>query len=130
MKVSERIKLGVADLKAENAALTKRVAELEEIADGRAQLIDDQRETIESIQSQLAWTPVSEGLPTEPGGYEFYDSLRRFAGWLTCFELRQKLTWPWIDDEGDEWNQPEFAAHVRSMYTHFRRIELPKEGET
>jgi hypothetical protein len=78
------------------------------------------------IRAQLAWTSVSEGLPTEPGSYELYDSLRRFTGWLTCFELRAETKRPWIDDEGYEWTLAEFEWHARSLYTHYRRIELPE----
>lgn len=115
---------------AQNAALTKRVAELEAKQCAHEAELAVAHEFIADLQSQLAWTPVSAGLPTEPGWYVFYDSLRRFTGWLSCFELRRKDKWPWMDDEGDEWNQPEFEAHTTSLYTHYRRIDLPKDGES
>ena len=164
----------ITQLDSDNAALTKRVAELEEIAAGRAQLIDDQRETIESLQSQLeakdkrvaeleheammlrgsiaardeiserhlrvreelaqrvldlksqlAWTPVSAGLPTEPGLYQFIEPDRTTTIWEFGTELWVEYTQP-----EDPWSLRQMKGHVDTFFTHYRRIELPKDGES
>lgn len=54
------------------AETEKRIAELE----AKLQELGSQQNAIlqrsRDIQSQLAWTPVSDGLPTEPGWYVFH----------------------------------------------------------
>lgn len=96
----------VDDIEAENAALTKRVAELE---------------------SQLAWTPVSDGLPTEPGVYAFGDPDSDDKSAIVFWSLSHiggTHRW-WFGECG--YVSPTDRHHD---VTHFRRIELPKEGET
>jgi hypothetical protein len=67
----------------------------------------------ETLQYQLTWTPVSAGLPTEPGWYEF------FCCGQVCVLT---LDGVWEDSDGDELDIEE----IRVDYESFRRIELPE----
>ena len=77
---------------------------------------------IESLQSQLAWTPVSAGLPTEPGHYLFEHP----DPGLTLYELVESELYPWRNIAGARRRRDEMAR----MYERYRRIELPKGGES
>jgi hypothetical protein len=143
--------LKVPRLEDENAALTKRVAELEEQARARDELklhsrtvlenqvanlrsenkalrskasvtselteADKLRTIVANLQSQLAWTPVAQGLPTE----------------------REQDTWLLLCAESGSpanpleccrpWEAPTLIkdnARSGRVFTHFRRITLPE----
>lgn len=103
--------------------IAKRVAELEENAILDLQLIEDQRKEIADLEAQLAWTPVSAGLPTADGG----TNLRLVAcdgkGGAMLLEPRlnyQNNEWKWCT--------PEFPFGIKfgeGCTWEFRRIELP-----
>jgi|SRR6187549_2139429 len=97
---------------------TPRIAELE--AQNIALTCDMNafRLRSESLQAQLAWTPVSDGLPTEPGEGETYE--------FTCHGHVSVLTLSgeiWEDSDGDYLDTED---DVVETYTHFRRIALPE----
>lgn len=107
------------------ATQKKRVEELERW-NGIWQLAAEFAESnMKHLQSQLAWTPVGDGLPTEPGVYEF--STHK---WM--------LTRSWKLDEDGDWldavsvgemlnNESIFDTPLALCeYTHYRRIELPE----
>ena len=104
-------------LQSQLEAKDKRVAELEaeltRLQDSKCALCGEELhaalDLVADLQSQLAWTPVSAGLPTEPGLYEFTDGTC-----TACYEL-----------EDGRW-----FGNSRGQYTMFRRIELPKGGES
>lgn len=110
---------------ADNGALTKRVAELEEqlsnLGDDYGALLQESN-TFEverkALQSQLTWTPVSAGLPTEPGLYEFTDGTPDDTKTYT----REHSRWY---GHGVSFDQTPLAK-ARWAYTHYRRIELPE----
>lgn len=76
------------------------------------------KEQVESLQAQLAWTPVSAGLPTEPGVYVFSNPGDEFivAG------LSGAGSWALRGERLELWE-----LHYWQCY---RRIELPKGGES
>jgi hypothetical protein len=150
MKLSERIQglqpdvsravLIAADELEE--ALTKRVAELEselriaweddpavnELQLEVAVLKDNlgiARKVIDDLQSQLAWTPVEKGLPTEPGVYEFLLNANCVTVdsvdiWRLDTELQSCTEWYWKDHD---WFESPLKV---GGYRWFRRIELPE----
>ena len=75
---------------------------------------------IESLQSQLAWTPVSAGLPTKPGVYEF---LRSTAATVETEEF-DGATW---QNPLHAWSRDPRTSEPRRLwdYTHYRKVELP-----
>lgn len=104
----------VVKLESENARLAARVTELETLtADCHDVMVackrreSELREQVADLQSQLAWTPVSAGLPTEPGMYEFYDATGRYM--IGIYELTPGVRW-----------------YTAKVYTHYRRIEIPE----
>ncbi|MBK9496847.1 MAG: hypothetical protein IPO08_20540 [Xanthomonadales bacterium] len=111
----------VEQLEAANEALTKRVAELEE----QVLMLDKHVEhwalkaivhetECKDLQSQLAWTPVAQGLPTADGAYEFVDMVS--DGRCKLFDLYVRRNGAWGRGGPDEhWD-----------YTHFRPITLPE----
>lgn len=122
----------IADLESKLANSQKRVAELEEELRCRAELYtsnetvlrktsDDLQWNIRNLQSQLAWTPVAKGLPTEPGLYVFLHG--GCNG--TLFEL-EKDGW-YNHDTGDLLRTDGGYESLDSGYWDcFRRIELPE----
>jgi hypothetical protein len=75
---------------------------------------------IAELERQLAWTPVSAGLPTEPGVYEFITLTRKCA----LFDLDAGGQW-WSHGRG-EGTAPENLLD-ETYWQSFRRIELPEE---
>ncbi len=149
----------VEKLEAENAALTKRVAELEEDKNVMQLKIDAlgndvlQRDTdierghrncmqmhkihldmikaysaqVATLQSQLAWTPVSDGLPTVTRETRDVLVVRDQSGGAMLLEPRYHEDGEW------KWSNPEFPFGIKfsdGCAWEYRRIELPKEGET
>lgn len=142
----------MAQLKSDNAALTKRVAELEvdvlksdadavmwreralNTSNKHAALIElksanDERlckevallrQQVGDLQSQLAWTPVSAGLPTEPGLYVF-----TCRGDEKLYTITEGKFLEHTDNGTDPWD-----ASAMRYWTNYRRIELPKDGES
>ncbi len=109
------LKTRVAELEADNVILQQqnaqfgeqlqRVRDALEMANRATQLsIEETRR----LQSQLAWTPVSDGLPTEPGYYLFVGGVDE----PLIFELSELGR---VDDMPLDWT-----------HTQFRRIELPE----
>ena len=114
----------------EKKALTNRVAELETTQTSHLQemerlafLVVDAEQVAQiakanlaALQSQLAWTPVEKGLPTEPGWYVFHGE---DEGTELLFGADQGESSLWVGDSTTyEW--------PKRGYTHFRRIELPE----
>lgn len=98
------------------------LAELDEVKAARSRLlgVNEQRckeksalsDEVMALQSQLEWTPVSAGLPTAPGLYEVL--------WNG-----NEITGPFSSDE-----IAAFPESMRALWTNYRRVELPKDGET
>jgi hypothetical protein len=81
------------------------------------------RQQVGDLQSQLAWSPVNEGLPTEPGWYVFDSG-------DTAPELLNLNPQHWHDTKG--WNDNFQGVNPDAPawgYVRFRRIELQKDGE-
>lgn len=98
-----------ADLQSQLDESQKRVAELEdEVIRLRSfeTLANIHRATIADLQSRLTWTPVSTGLPTEPGLYEVLWSGNEITGPFSSDELAA------------------FPESMRALWTNYRRIEL------
>ncbi len=113
--------------KAYEAEVEKRIAELENLAARRLVQINTavadcavRDSKIKDLQSQLAWTPVSAGLPTEPGVYEFVTLTRKCA----LFNLDVDGQW-WTHARGDG-TAPENLLDD-TYWRAYRRIELPEE---
>lgn len=110
--------------------LTKRVAELEEqlsnLGDDYGALLQEsnafevERNT---LQSQLAWTPVADGLPTEPGVYEFRNVSSPYLSPIKLCQLHADGVWE--DEDEETWPLAEFWRYA-AIHTHYRRIELPE----
>lgn len=92
----------------------RRIAELETEARKTNAALEDAAIRIIELQSQLAWTPVSAGLPTEPGVYEFLWLHKHPT--IGCWRL---IVDGWVTRDG---KPPTYAI----PYTHYRRIELPE----
>lgn len=119
-------------LEAENAALAKRVAELELDAKVYMAMKDDWKDLrlqqqitiqrlskeVKALQSQLAWTPVEDGLPTEPGMYVFVNVE---ADYFTLFELDPIGCW--VRHEHQERVQ---LTAITDNWRAYRRITLPE----
>lgn len=131
--------LKVIRLEEENAALTKRVAELEEqvkqfndIAESLRDKVrwsqhqfDEQQNIIDNLQSQLAWTPVPDGMPSKPGWYAFTDVDCGSPEFLNLNPGYWPETKGWNDNfKGVNPAAPDWG------YTHYRRVELPQERKT
>ena len=103
----------------ETSKLEQRVAELEGTIRG---LLACQ----EHLQSQLAWTPVSAGLPTEPGLYEFLK--RKSNGLIEVFDMFELSPGHEFGDWGDVLSGEHFSSTEMPEleHTHYRRIELPE----
>jgi hypothetical protein len=75
---------------------------------------------IRDLQSQLAWTPVSDGLPTEPGTYEFLSyALNIHVYTLEPVEARYR----WVLAGLDECYE---SGELELNYQNFRPITLPE----
>lgn len=115
----------IAELERQNAELTSCVTDLTDSTNLLITTSGLLRERLADLESQLAWAPVRDGLPTEPGVYEFaaigsdgcVDSLDAYLFEPGNFR-------PWTD-----------MCHCVSLtedelgecdYTHYRRIELPE----
>jgi hypothetical protein len=128
-----------AELQTENAELTKRVAELEEqlqilgvqerlARESNGYLQDVARaakDDLRDLQSQLAWTPVEKGLPTESGVYEFLLNANCVTVdsvdiWRLDTELQSCTEWYWKDHD---WFESPLKV---GGYRWFRRITLPE----
>lgn len=126
----------IRKLESENAALKARVAELERWVDcgqdgpcakspgcnrhweeRNGELVREVR----ALQSQLAWTPVSKGLPTEPGWYVFHGAERE-PELLYGADTGRYSFWVGVSKTYD--------MEEMSHFYDYRRIELPKDGET
>ncbi|MBK9949887.1 MAG: hypothetical protein IPP12_22395 [Nitrospira sp.] len=83
-------------------------------------MIKAYRDQIASLQSQIAWTPVSKGLPTKPGVYEF---LRSTAATVETEEF-DGATW---QNPLHAWSRDPRTSEPRRLwdYTHYRKVELP-----
>lgn len=103
-------------LKAENEALTKRVAELEQLNAVYVADMEEMRGSLLALQSQLAWTPLAKGLPTD-GEEETYE----FTGWghVNILTLNGEI---WRDSDGEFLDEED----VTDNYKWFRRITLPE----
>lgn len=114
----------MAQLKSDNAALAKRVAELDAMNATLAAKLSglELRLTrrVSELKSQLAWTPVSAGLPTEPGFYVFDNG----RGDPDPFWLCDDGSWSQRDDEYID------PAYLEEACPRYRRVELPKDGES
>jgi hypothetical protein len=102
--------------------LEKRVSELERW-NGIWQLaVEFAESNMKHLQSQLAWTPVSDGLPTEPGWYEVASESRKA---VDVFQVRgggDVGLWWWLRDV-----QYESPLERYPSATHFRRIALQEQ---
>lgn len=118
----------VVKLESENARLSARVAELE----AKTQMLDAHVEHWVAkallLESQLAWTPVSAGLPAEPGWYVFSSHeeacddgplLFRFKG------MGWRLQCGIEDVDGARVEDPWTTESMHALKS-YRRIELPE----
>jgi len=115
-----RARLEEADLmEREIAALKDRVRSLQsQLAELRWDANELDRERL-SLQSQLAWTPVSDGLPTEPGAYEFLHGT-----YIEMYKLSElAMAFKWISRSGACFDS---GGMFDLGHTHYRRIELPE----
>lgn len=113
------------DATCERNPLVMRVREVEAWKAAYLEWQETAAKLIESLQSQLAWTPVAQGLPTEPGCYEFLrdtDTVEIDALdiWRLDTELQSCTEWYWKDHD---WFPSPLSARA---YNWFRRIELPE----
>lgn len=76
---------------------------------------------IAELQSQLAWTPVSAGLPTEPGMYEFLTRDLYNGACIGIYELDEEVGFC-VSDTG----KPVRRDLTTQRIFAFRRIELPE----
>lgn len=131
-------------LESTNAELTKRVAESEarlvgltpkyiawlqaksSEVPGLTATLDEARGHNADLQAKLAWTPVSAGLPTEPGLYEFLYRDCHDGSSIHLYELDAEVGFCVGNTGHPIW----FSLDSRYNYTHYRRIELPKDGES
>jgi uncharacterized protein YceH (UPF0502 family) len=100
----------VAELEAQVLMLDKHVehwAERATVAD--LKLTQSERRATD-LQSQLAWTPVAQGLPTEPGHYLFASHGAAVHAALV---------------ETGSWFTPDGEPHEPRAWAHYRKIELP-----
>lgn len=74
------------------------------------------------LEKQLAWTPVSAGLPTEPGVYAFGDEANPDKSVVVIWSLSHIGSHRWWF-ERTCYKSP-LDRHDDA--THFRRIELPR----
>lgn len=70
---------------------------------------------IDRLQSQFAWHPVSKGLPPAPGHY--------------IFASHGSIVHAGLVETGS-WFTPDGESHEPRAWAHYRRIELPKDGES
>ena len=81
------------------------------------------------LRTQLAWTPVSNGLPTEPGVYEFaamHDGEVREFVLLERRDGNSYAEWgDMLTAEDIHEDELECQGLTRYRLTHYRRIELP-----
>jgi hypothetical protein len=108
----------IAELERQNAELTSCVTDLTDSTNLLITTSGLLRERITDLQSQLAWTPVSAGLPTKHGFYE----LRGPVGSPQLLHVWGYHPRGWNASNGDFYSSPLEAC----AYTHFRRIELPE----
>jgi hypothetical protein len=102
------------DAACEHNPLVKRVADLEGSIRGLLACQD-------SLLSQLAWTPVEKGLPTEPGWYVFYRDNESAPDLLNLSADFWPSTKGWNDNfRGVNPDAPDWG------YRWFRRITLPE----
>ncbi len=127
---SDALKKHVAELETTVRDKQRRVVELEAQSDRTDAEICKLDARIADLQSQLAWTPVSAGLPTEPGWYEFSpsgDGGCRTT--LLAFEFTGEhwICHQGIDDVRGEPSTDSWSPYVlRGLGGSYRRIELPR----
>lgn len=115
-QVAMAAKEDLRDLQSQLEAKDKRVAELERFAKPGSYWFTRATE----LESQLAWTPVSAGLPTEPGVY--YLQFRTTAKYkLKLYEDGESFSWTLLE-------RP--VADHPTEFDEYRCIELPKDGGT
>jgi hypothetical protein len=105
---------------AQSEAQQKRITELERDFDMLTDSLQLAEAECDRLESQLAWTPVSDGLPTEPEFYLFLNSCRE----PSLFVCRGNGKFYEVDQEGSQLNA--WTAEQMHYYTHFRRITLPE----
>jgi uncharacterized coiled-coil protein SlyX len=98
---------------AQSEAQQKRITELERDFDMLTDSLQLAEAECDRLESQLAWTPVSDGLPTDDGVYEFVDMVP--GGRVRLFDLYVRRENTWKVTPSEHWD-----------YTHFRRITLPE----
>lgn len=134
----------IADgLESTNEDTARRVAELEaeaerlrnvardafrerEVAESTAQ---DRLKRITDLQSKLAWTPIAQGLPTEPGRYQFIDDINfehpdhgEFPHYWRKPKESPSDEYHWFLHGGRWFNSP--LDWCRG-YTYWRKVEVP-----
>lgn len=92
---------------------------------GLTATLDEALARIADLQSQLAWTSVENGLPTEPGVYAFLRNtdcvtVDSVDIWRLDTELQSCTEWYWKDHD---WFESPLKV---GGYRWFRRIELPE----
>lgn len=118
------------DTVCERNPLVKRVAELEtEVVRLRSfeTLASIHRATIADLDAQLAWTPVSAGLPEVDRTTRAVLVVRDAHGGAMLLEPRYHEDGEW------KWCSPEFPFGIKfgdGCTWEYRRLELPKGGES
>lgn len=108
----------LADLDEVKAAKARLLGVNQQLCKEKRELLDH----IAGLQSQLAWTPVREGLPTEPGMYEFATK----RGWVYSWRLDADGCWQ-DEREDDFYDEP---VCDMQPFVSYRRIECGKGGES
>lgn len=109
-------------LQSQLATKDKRVAELEAKQCAHEAELAVAHEFIADLQSQLAWAPVSAGLPTEPGYYLFGNDEPN----LMLYRRTTHAEWAWESVSGAKFT----SERMCETYECYRRIELSKDGES
>ncbi len=104
--------------KAYEAEVEKRVAELELDVALMKDNLELSRKVIDNLKSQLAWTPVSAGLPMEPGYYLFTNDEHS----VMFYRRGTHPKWTWESVSGAKFQD----ERMRGAWDSFRRIELPE----
>lgn len=105
----------VAELEHERMMLQGSIAMRDEVSDRHCKIREELANRVMELKSKLAWTPVSAGLPTEPGWYVFFNTHT-----VMLYQRKASERWPWVSAVGT------IATDMRA-WDAFRRIELPEE---
>lgn len=113
---------GTRGLDGEIAQLRHKLARVEMSLSSAIGIETRLRAIITELQSQLEFSLVSSGLPTKPGMYEFLSPTLN----IHVFTHEPDITtYPWTLIGGDGGLLDD--TEIRDSYTHYRRVELPKE---